>query len=607
VAVLTWLVTVPLAFYLPTRLARDPFATGATVLPLAVAFAVAGAGLTGAALARRPAVAEAVAGAAAGLAAGWVALTLRLALTGTPFGFGGLIGDMSRTTASATRYTTTLASSDTLLPELPAEYPPLYTWLAGRAAVLLDQPAWRLLADFEVLFMSAALLAGFLLWRRLVPAWLALLIAGLALVTWSDPRKAYEVLTLAIFVPWVIEVFGRPTRPRLPWPVAGLVGGLIALTYPAWLVYAAPGVLALALLTWRSEPNRWAYLRRLALIGGVALTVASWYVLPYLWALVTVGGEQVSDRYVSASINEGWFPFLGGSPLAVLQLAGLVGLVWLARPAPGRSVPASGPSVPSPGPPVWWARPILLIVAGAYAYRLAAVVRYLATGHTGFLHYTARLYEVALTIAGVLVLTHLAPAVVRRLRLGAPPLAGAATLALALAWAADTFTVTWLPEHGNRYAVAAHTEPLPDGGYPRYAPAQGRRGWFPAEPVRQVVEGELGPDPRPVTLAVDDRLFAYLPWPGYLDNDRTAGSTLSRWDERYAQVRSLADVADPDRFAAASAGTRFGPIDVFVLRAAADGWRWRDQRFNPAQFAAEHWAVRSGLPGGIVVAVRRQQ
>lgn len=593
VAVVTWLVTAPLAFFLPGLIDRDPLATGAAAVPMAAAFCLVIAGFAVAVRGseRRSGVGRwlgAVAGVAAGLAATWTALTLRAALVGTPFGFGGLVGDMGRTTASATHYTATLASSDTLVPSLPSEYPPFYPWLIGRTAVLLDQPAWRLVADFEVVFMSASVLAGFLLWRRLVGDWPALAISVLTMVTWSDPRKAYEVLTLVIFVPWALEVFARPPRGRLHWLPAGLLGGLIAMTYQAWVVFAAAGLGAIALLTWRGladRAERRAYLRRLGLVALFATLVSAWYVGPFLWGTLTRDNQNLSDLYASTSVNEGLFPFLQVTPLGLLQLVGLVGLVWLWRTA-------------------WWASPLLLLVGGVYAYRLLAMLRFAATGHTSFLHYTPRLYTVLLTIAGVLVVLHAAPRVVQRWGVRVPRLVVPAALAVVLAWTATTFTMTWMPEAGNRYAVAAHTEPLPGGAYPRHAPSEGRRGWFPVAPIEEVVEQVLGPDPRRVTLSTDDRIFSYLPWPGYLDSDRTASNSLVRWDDRYAEVRRLAATPDPVSFAAASANTRFGPIDVFILRATADGWHWRDVKFLPTQFTPDRWTVIGGLPAGTIVAIR---
>jgi len=593
-AVLTWLVATPVAVVLPSVARADPFTVAGRALPVASGLLLVCLGGLAAAAVRRwqPTAMPALAGVSAGLASAWLALILRAALYGTPFGFGGLSGDMLRMTATATRYTVTVASADTTVPGLPSEYPPLYAWLVGRAAVLLDQPAWRLLGDAEVLFVSASVLVGFLLWRRQVGPWTALAISCVGVLAWSDPRKAYEVLALMVFIPWVLETFTRPPRSRLHWLACGLLGGLLVVLYQAWLVYAALGLAVIVGLAWRAEPDRWAYLRRLLLVAAVAAVSSAWYVLPYLWALTTGGGGQlVSDLFVSPYYLDGLLPFLerGDLPLRGLQLAGLVGSVWLIRST-------------------WWARPLLLIAAGAFAYRLLSLVRFVLTGHTAFAHYTARLYGVVLAVAGVLTLVHAVPLLLRRLRISPPVGLAGVPLAVLLAWAVPVYSTTWMPGtsgSGSGYAAAAHAEPLPGGGYPRYAPDTGRADWFPVEPVRRAVEQVTGPGPDRVTLSVDERLFSYLPWPGYLSNDRTAAGTLSRWDERRAELRDLADQADPAAFAAESAATAFGPIDVFVLTRDGDELIWRDLRFHRDQFDPRYWVVRDDLPGQVVVSVRR--
>ncbi|MFB6392938.1 arabinofuranosyltransferase [Polymorphospora lycopeni] len=585
IALLTWLVATPVAYYIPAWADPDPFAIGASIAPIAGAFVLI---ILAFAVASRWS-GEVVAGVAAGLAAAWPVLMLRTALSGTPFGFGGLVGDMGRMSASITRYTTTVTSSDTLVPSLPSEYPPFFAWLVGRVAVLLDQPAWTLLGSAQVLFMSASVLAAFLMWRRHVNPWVALAISAVSLIAWSDPRKAFEVITLALFVPWALEVFARPARKRMHWLWAGLIGGFIVMTYQAWIVYAAAGMIVLGVVTLRREKRRAAYLGRIGLIIAVAFAVSAWYVVPFVWLTLTRGGESISDLFLTESINDGLFPFLEWTPMGVLQLIGLVGLIWLWRST-------------------WWAQPLLLLILGTYAYRFVSMLRFVATGHTGFMHYTVRLYGVLFAIAGILVLVHVAPIILHRLRVTPPRLAGAALLAVVLAWVSTSFTLTWMPETGGTYAVAAHTEPLPDGRYTRWAPkdTELRRNWFPVAAVEDAVERVTGPDPQRPTLAVDDRLFSYLPWPGYLDNDRTAGSTLSRWDQRFAEVQRIADVTDPAEFAAASRSTAFGPIDIFVLRTNDGQWSWlRGVSFSPEQFAPEHFTVVEGLPNGVVVAVRR--
>ncbi|MGW0432295.1 arabinofuranosyltransferase [Micromonospora sp. NPDC003197] len=588
VAVATSMLAVPVAFVVPNLTRLDPFTTRAAALSIAAALLLAAALFI---VAIRWST-ELIAGVAAGLATAWSVLMLRVGLYGTPFGFGGLTGDAGRVTGSATRYTTTIASSDTLVPSLPSEYPPFYTWLIGRASVLLDVPAWKLVADFQVLFIAAAVLVPFLLWRRLAGSWVALAITAVALLTWLDPRKGYEVLTLGIFVPWMLDVFARPIRSRMHWLLAGLIGGFIAITYQAWVVYGVFGLIVLMVIGWRTEPDRWAYVRRLGLIAAVAFVVSSWYVVPFLWGVATIGGEQVHDLYVFTSSNTELFPFLSLTPVGFLQLVGLVGLVWFWRST-------------------WWARPILVMIVAVYGYRLVAMLRFVATGHESFLHYTSRLYGILLTVAGVLVLVHAVPIMLRRLRLNPPRMAAAALMAVLLAWSGTSIALQWTPSTlasmpvTAKQAATAHTEPLPGGGYPQYAPDEGRRPWFPMTAIQQAVERELGPDPQPVTLSVDERLFAYVPWPGYAGNDPVVNSTLSHGKERHAEVKRLAGITDPAAFATASANTKFGPVDVFVLYEREDGWAWRGNRFKPAQFSSQHWAVVDDLPEGIVVAIRR--
>jgi hypothetical protein len=596
VAVVTWLVATPVAYVLPAVAGNNPFTVAGRALPIAGGLLLVCLGVLAAAALRRwaPAALGALAGVSAGLAAAWLVLILRAALYGTPFGFGGLRGDMLRMSATVTRYTMTTASADTTVPGLPSEYPPLYSWLVGRAAVLFDQPAWRLLGDAEVLFISASVLVGFLMWRRQVGPWAALAVSCVAVLAWSDPRKAYEVLALVIFIPWVVETFTRPPRKRLHWLSAGLLGGLMVVLYQAWLVYAALGLMVIIVLAWRSEPDRWAYLRRLTLVALVATVTSSWYVMPYLWVLFTDGGGQlVSDLYVSPYYLHGLLPFLdlqAGDPiLRVLQAVGMVGTVWLLRTT-------------------WWARPLLLIAAAAFMYRLLSVVRFMLTGHTAFAHYTVRLYGVVLAIAGVLTVIHVVPRLLDRLRIARPVGLAGAPLALLLALGVTSYTTAWMPGtngSGSGYTVAAHAEPLPGGGYPRFAPNTDRPAWFPVEPVRRAVEEAAGPDPQRVTLTVDERIFSFLPWPGYLSNDRTAGGTLSHWDERKAELEKLAGQRDPAAFAAESGSTAFGPIDVFVLTRSGDDLIWQDLQFHRDQFDERYWVIREDLPEQVAVYVRR--
>src|SRR4051812_8067798 len=84
----TWAIVLPICWQLPSWIDVDPFGERARALsvgPLLGATAV----LLIVGWRRNR---SALAGVAAGLFAGWVALTLRTALHGTPYGFGGFKG-----------------------------------------------------------------------------------------------------------------------------------------------------------------------------------------------------------------------------------------------------------------------------------------------------------------------------------------------------------------------------------------------------------------------------------------------------------------------------------------------------------------------------------
>src|SRR5437773_5890593 len=169
-ALITWLGCLPVAFAAATLGQADPFRLRVAMIPVVVLVA----GVIAAGLASRRLPADLASGIGAGLFGGWVAFTLRVAVHGTPFGFGGLGTDAGRLAAMANRYAHTWHSSDAIVPSVPSNYPPLFPWLVGRLSALFHVPAWRLLSPAEAITLSFAVVAGYLLWRYLAPGPVAL-------------------------------------------------------------------------------------------------------------------------------------------------------------------------------------------------------------------------------------------------------------------------------------------------------------------------------------------------------------------------------------------------------------------------------------------------
>ena len=260
-ALIIWIVCLPVAFGLASLGPANPFLLRVAMVPVVVA--IGGVIVVGIASRRLPA--DLASGIGAGLFGGWVAFTLRVALHGTPFGFDGLAGDAGRMADMANRYASTWRSSDGIVSTVPSHYPPLFPWLVGRTSALINVPAWKLLGPAEAITLSFVVVAGYILWRKLLPGPLALAVTLPVLLCFSLPEKAYEILALAVFVPWAIATFGDPPRGRLHWLPAGLIGGLSIVLSWAFIIYGALGIVALAVLTWRASQDRGRYVRHVVL------------------------------------------------------------------------------------------------------------------------------------------------------------------------------------------------------------------------------------------------------------------------------------------------------------------------------------------------------
>jgi hypothetical protein len=604
VAVAVWLLCIPGALWIPDAIDRSPFTLAGSASPLLVGMALASAGFLLAI--RWPG--EVTAAVGAGLFAGWVVLTLHTALHGTPYGFDGLSNDSARLSAQAERYTTTLRAVDGIVSSVPSEYPPLFPWLIARAAVWSGTPAWRLLGISETLLVSATIVASFLLWRRMLPGGVALAVTIAVFAAFYQPQKAYEVLALDVSLPWALAAFGGPPRGRLSWLASGLIGGLEVLTYEAYLVFAALGILALIARGLRTSGERLRQAGRAAAIALVALLVSSWYVLPYLRWIASHHQQTMIGRFQDPLLAANPFPFLSLTPLGVLCALGVVGLLWYRRST-------------------WWATPLLALVLSDYAYRFLAQVWSLYSGNHLVAEYTLWAVQATLLAAGVLTVARAVPALLRRLSiastrgLGALGVGALALLAGTSAWyawmpgaprAAGLLTNPALTGAYNQTSNA-FMQPLPDGRYPRYAPAQ-RVKWFPIDPIIRDVQSVLGRRAAPVTLSWSEKLFAIEPWPGYIGVGADAAPGSEQWLSRFEALERLARVRSPRAFAAASAHTRFGPIDVFVLRYQRSGkstyWTWQPLsypgtlRFTPEQFSSGAFRLFRNLPLGTIVAVR---
>jgi hypothetical protein len=536
----------------------------------------------------------------AGAFAAWVLFVLVQSYNGTPFGDSGLRGDTGRLTAAVTRYTTTWKPVDAFVPSIPIEYPPLFPYVLGHLSNALGRPGWAIVGDGMAVTMSLAVMSSFLLWRRLVSSYAAVVLAAVPIFAFTQPRKAYEILALAMFAPWVLSTLCRFRQPGgLHWLPAGILLGFMAQLYFGFLLYDVLGIATLAVVGWRRTAIRREYLRHVVLTLVVGVLLSAWYIGPYLYFVLFRGYERVADYAILAGLPAdplGVLPFTA-NVLGFVQVFGLLGLVALRRKH-------------------WWAEPMLIMVAGAFAYRWIYLLGFSVNGHTGFLYYTTNVIEALLYSGAVLTIWAALPAVAARVHFD--QVRPVATVAAATFMAVIMFTCwqVWMPSPvgvadtvphakvgSTNLAFFAHAEPLPTGRLPRYhvPPAQEQVRWLAVPRIEDAVRNRFGQDAKPVTLSYDERLFAYLPWPAYMSVERLSTNSLMQWDSRFAEVKRIAAITDPTEFAAATKHTKFGRIDVFVLH-IFHGYTFLGVPFRAEQFSGA-WDFIT-LPGETVVAVR---
>lgn len=600
VACLTWLVALPVGVLVVRLINLNPLKTQGVVAP--VAYALMGViVLAGLALVIR---AEWFTGVAAGVFAAWCGVTIAANLVGTPFGYGSMGGDAGRMSALVTHFSTTWLPTDAADPALPPEYPPLYPMLIGRVAALTGHEAWSLLGTAQALFISASILAAFLLWRRLVPSGIALALSGTVLIGINEPSKGNEVFALAVFLPLVLATFAPPKGVRALNPfLAGLVFGLMVPLYPNFLILGILGIGLVMVVGWRAAEEPRAYAVHAGITVGLAALLSSWYLGPLIVAYSQGQTQVVADLFKSGVLAGGQFQLFGSNSILLfaLQVIGAVGIVTLWRRA-------------------WWAQPTGLLLAGVLIVKAVMLLRFVVTSHSFMLLYVPYLFRFAVAVAGVLTLWEL-----WRLRgsgllerLGAPRrLSGVVAVAALIGVIAQTSWTAWLPAPAGSFdvqgvplstqasmATQAHKEYLPDGSPPRY-PARFMTPGLPATQIYGLIDTDLGKAADPVVLSADQRVFSFRDFRNFLPLARESSNALTRWDDRKQVLDRIAGIRNPGQMARALADTEFGPIDVLVLQAVSGRWTWHRVEFSKTAFDDPRFSVHSGLPGGYVVITRR--
>jgi galactan 5-O-arabinofuranosyltransferase len=489
------------------------------------------------------------------------AVTILVSLQGTPFDTAAIIGDQSFRTAAITRFAQSWWGGDYTYEDLPAYYAPTFFWVLGRAADLTGTEPWRMLKYGTVAVAFLAPIVSYLLWRRIVPARVAAVIAAVPLVL-PGLDETYAWLVRSAFLAWWLEVghgLGRP-NPRWRTTVAlGLVGGLMFTVY-YYFFFLIPFALLISAgyARWRGTFD-WRGLRRTFATLGIAAATAAPFWAPRAWNFLTAPEfESLNNRWMTLSSGRLLLPMLEPSVIGVLCLAGLVHLVLTF------DEPLS--------------RALLFLLVAMYVWHGVGFL-FVAVDQPLMSFRMRELVPVALLAAAALAMARML-----KWAVGAfPPIAvwrlatvGAVVLAV---FAGDRF-VTHVVD--NQRVREAHNHVLPNGKLPVFHEDGLKPSTSPVEAIRDAIDAQYRGSGLPVVFTDRSDLLSLYPYYGFVQWNANYSHPTSRFHDRLDYLTDLTRSTDPADFANRVRDNPYDDIDVLVLRTSGTDklvFRVRDDDF----------------------------
>ncbi len=259
----------------------------------------------------------------------------------------GLEGDEIFVTAFLQRVATGQFFSDFFYGNLPPFYPPLYFWLVGGLAFLLQFNGIQAaqLGVTLVLFLTPFLVY---FWQKYY--WLAslsrsgqnfdkeimaerrlLLAPALVFIVadWSAViLKPYEFISAVLIVLWVAFLLQDLHFKKLDWKKLTfyiISGGLLFLTFYFWFF---PAILALVLFKLFTQTKAKYYFSKLLIIGVFIAAISLPFTLPLVLSYLRLGAENWQAAFFVPEDLNLYLPFLQFSVFGFISLLGLLTMIF---------------------------------------------------------------------------------------------------------------------------------------------------------------------------------------------------------------------------------------------------------------------------------------
>lgn len=498
-------------------------------------------------------------------------VTLGMPLGATKLYLFGISVDQQFRTEYVTRLADSPALRDMTYLGLPPFYPPGWFWIGGRAAALSGTPAWEIFKPWAITSIAIAVAVALVLWWRLVRFEYALIVTtATAAVTlaYGSPEPYSAMITVllppVLVLTWSgLRAADRPQAPpRAGWGAvigAGIFLGAAATWYTLLFGFSAfaIGLMALWLTAVRWHRNRKSSgvktaldpLRRVAVIAGIAVVIASTTWLPFVLraARNPISNTGSAQHYLPADGAELTFPMLQFTLLGVVCMLGTLWLVVRAR----ASVRAGALTIGVLAVYLWSLLSMLTTLARTtlLSFRLQPTLSVLlvAAGAFGFLEAVQ-----ALAAAG------------RDRNWGASlqrsiaPVAAAVGLAAAIAFSQD------IPDVLRPDLTIAYTDTDGNGQRGDKRPPSAEKFYATIDHAITQVTGR--PRDQTVVMTADYSFLSFYPYWGFQGLTSHYANPLAQFDLRAAQINKWSTLKSADELIHALDTCPWPPPTVFLMR-----------------------------------------
>lgn len=493
-------------------------------------------------------------------------VTLGMPLGATKLYLFGISVDQQFRTEYVTRLADSPALRDMTYLGLPPFYPPGWFWIGGRAAALSGTPAWEIFKPWAITSIAIAVAVALVLWSRLVRFEYALIVTtATAAVTlaYGSPEPYSAMITMLLPPMLVLTWSGlraadRPEAPpRAGWGAvigAGIFLGVAATWYTLLFGFSAFAIglmaLWLAAVRWHRSGVKAALdpLRRVAVIAGIALVIASTTWLPFLLraARNPISNTGSAQHYLPADGAELTFPMLQFTLLGVVCMLGTLWLVVRAR----SSVRAGA---------------LTIGVLAVYLWSLLSMLTTLA--RTTLLSFRLQpTLSVLLVAAGAFGFLEALRALARRNWGGSravAPVAAAVGLAAAIAFSQD------IPDVLRPDLTIAYTDTDGNGQRGDRRPPSAEKFYATIDHAITQVTGR--PRDQTVVMTADYSFLSFYPYWGFQGLTSHYANPLAQFDLRAAQINKWSTLKSADQLIHALDTCPWPPPTVFLMRRGANG------------------------------------